>query len=372
MSSPDDILMLADEALDTSRDTVGTETADAAAPFVPDGTFIVPPEHLLTIDLPAMPPFRRELRRMIADRAPLLPRYLAWTAPAPCGDGTAAIAIARRDWLDVHVGRMERATEQILDAYAAPGMRRLRYRSPAARRAWAITLALWGAAILALLGTCIAVWAMDDITPGAPVSPPVPTAAYAPNAGITATIEALQPDALPSEGLVALAGLPDGTIRVEMETGDPDELRRTIRANEDTVGLAEVGQAQQNDGRFRVTYRLKTTGLQVANAAKMAAVLRAANRSEAIEAVQARLTREAASWGLQLSVLAPSNPSDGRLQFDIDLTGPQNDVLSAANAMESEGPPMRFDRWRLEPAATGGAADVRMSGTLQVPWAVRR
>ncbi len=365
MTAANTTLVLTDEARDTS---------EPLPPSVQGGAILVPAHATLDIALPAMPRTRRDMARLLQDHAPIAPEQIARTDAVPAAGETATVTVVRRGWLDDTIGRLERETGALLHARTADGAQAFRYRSPATKRAWSITLACWGAALIAFTAAGVSYFARvseprTEMVPG-PVSPG--SAEIPSGPGVAASILSMPYDGLPRDRLVAISGAQDGTVELQFDTQDPDELRREFAQEPALEGLAEGMQTQGRDGRFRVGYRSERAPIAPVASQVEADVLAAESRTEAIMAVRSRLGARTAGTGMQLAVLEPSGRAgEEPLQFDLEFSGSQGDVLAAVDAIESQAPPMRFGPWRLAPAKQGQPDTLRFSGTLTVPWTKR-
>ncbi|MGB7407919.1 MAG: hypothetical protein WA908_05390, partial [Pontixanthobacter sp.] len=192
--------------------------------------------------------------------------------------------------------------------------------------------------------------------------------------GIVSALRNQPFDALPGDLLTAVTGGGDEGITVELRTQDPDDLRTLLRADTALSAYREVGQTRGDDGVYRVLYSIEAASTVAAPKLfeTTAPILRGTDRADAIEKIRARLVAITTQNNVQLALLAPSDGApDGvtdALQFDVDLSGTQANVIDAIDTIESQAPPMRFVRWRLQPGAGDMSASVRLTGMLQVPW----
>ncbi|OBX19816.1 hypothetical protein A9995_04455 [Erythrobacter sp. QSSC1-22B] len=333
------------------------------------GIALIPASRCLEILLPRMPAGRRDLSRMLADHAPLLPRHLVWTNPVALPSGTARITVVRRDWLDRYVGGLERERGCMLEARTQHDRLSFLYASPATRRTRHVTMGAWLVSLVISAGILVALPSRggpsDRLTTTRTDEVVADPAFF--RVGVLETI-AGQPFAnLPAEWLKGVAVERDGSLRVELNAPDPDILRDTVVEQSLLSGYREFGQQRDSAGNYRVTYGLEpgSSPLAINRGTAQIAVLSARNIGEAIAQAEQALIAYTAQQGLQLGLLSSVPEGAGSLELTIELVGPQDNVLAAVQMIESGRPPMRFVEWEFTPDPAG----TRLAAILTVPWA---
>lgn len=361
MTMPDAPLLLSEQVQDPQ--------AVENRPDILLGAALVPSSQCLEVALPHAPTGRHDLLRMLLAQAPVLPQHLVWTSPIAESVNGAKITVVRREWLDRFVGDLERELGHMLEARTARDHLLFRYVSPASRRARSITLSAW---IAGLIVAGIAALAIPDRgqkldTPTAIGESVVSQNSEFAQIGILAAI-AGQPFGKLPDGLIAgISGNRDGGLLVILNTQDPDALRDLLTERRLLVGYRQLDQTRSRDGGYLVTYSLNEPS--VAQPAILTSdripILRARDAAVAIAVTERTLIAYTAEQGLQLGLIAPAANGEAKLEFDIELAGPQERVFAAVNAIESGSPPMQFGKWELKP----DRAEMRLTATLIVPWA---
>ena len=302
----------------------------------------------------------RHLRRAVAEAAPVVPDQLAWTRPRQLGAGQPAVTAVRRAWLDERLGLLERAAGGVLQPVAEADLAPFLYRSPAARRRLSVTLAIAALPLLQLaLLVAVPYWRESG---GVGSAPGMPAESLFARPGLAASVTALAAQLPPGATFAALGRDRSGAIRVELDTPDPERLRRGLVSRAFMPGLADSGSARLVGKAFRLTFG-GVLELPAPPDAGSASPLPAASAAAAATAATARLRALAGNAPLVVEVL-PGTAGPGQIAASVSVSGQQAAVLAYADRLESSRPVMRFGEWRLVPDAAG----VRLSGTVIVPW----
>ena len=334
-------------------------------PSVESGTLAVPRSDYVELTLPRRPASRRDLLDMLRETSPLDPARTAWSEPWVDGEGSVRVSLAKRDALDAMVGMVEDGRVRVDEVRTREGGSRFDYRTPAQRRRTAITaLCIGGAAIVLLVG----LYARASDEREGPQTSAVAIEATASLGSvfferslageIASLVAATDPVVRPSR----IERRNDGAIVLTVPTGDPDGTREAIDAGGSLPGFFEGGQTQTAPGLYALAYARPASGLDAVS--RRSDVLEAPNREGAEAQVRDLLATLPGSQRLRLGSASSSSQQSGLLVLPVELTGPQADVLLAAQRIEGAAPPMRFAEWSVELEGEG----VRLSGVLHVPW----
>ncbi|MGB3753237.1 MAG: hypothetical protein WA954_04980 [Parerythrobacter sp.] len=330
---------------------------------IDDGVAFVPSKHCLSLPLPHQPASRRALATLVDRTAPLRASELIWTGPDTEADGTSRIVLARRDWLDAHIGELEQLGYDIKSVRTHDTGLRFDYRTPAQKRRKAITCALGAVATIVAIAAAIVLVGQAE-----PDIPPVKQAIAAPMPDVfqaqslVAEVSAVSAILDPQLQLSSIARSREGALTLELRTIEPDGMREVIAQGNFLPRFVEATQKRSEQGDYVVAYRRPT--IEPVASATRVDVLSASGAATAEAQVRRLLGAYAQPRVLQMNLAPPLRQQGRLLVFPIDIVGPQADVLDMTSRIEALPPPMRFAEWSISPASGG----VRLSGLLYVPW----
>ena len=200
-----------------------------------------------------------DVQSALGVHAPLLLDRLVWGPPQEDGITGVVVTIARRDRIASISARFaDRAlpTASFTDANGVALDRRTDDRPSRGRATFAMLLA---ALVSVPATTAIGAWGLRQrIEPPASASAPMVEdgafAAVATRPTLTASLVRVGRSIPGGATLFAISGREDGSIALDIDTPDPDQLREQIRATPALQGFREQGQQRAGDARYRVTY----------------------------------------------------------------------------------------------------------------------
>lgn len=343
------------------RDRAGWRALPGMLASRPPVVAVVSAKASFALRLPDQTCTTRQLRRAVAKAAPVSPRQLAWTRPRQIGPGRPEITLVRRTWLNERLALLERETGQVLQPVAAHDLAPFLYRSPAARRRLAVTLAFVALPLLQLAF----ISAMPDwrgSATGLTGATSQSGAGALAGPGLAASVAAVAANLPPGTTIAALARDRAGILSIDVKTPDPEGLHNALPRRELAPGLAHTGKDRLEGKAFRMTFS-GVLALPVQAATARGALLHAKSPAAAAAAATSRIRGLASGAPLTVEALSAQTGPD-RISVQLAVSGPQAAVLAYANALESSSPVVRLLEWRLVPDASG----TRLSGTAVAPW----
>ncbi|NTZ42462.1 hypothetical protein G7A66_05045 [Altererythrobacter sp. SALINAS58] len=344
--------------------SVASPSDEVELPF--PSRLVVPAELCLMVQLSRRPNGAADFAGLLQEAVPLRLNALVWTEPF--GPDARSVIVVRRHEFEQFLANAQPENGVRLPAVTEEGEWPIGPASRPAPNIWLTYIIVAGSLVTILA-------AMSLASTGEPAVRNVTTekvrttSALLPDfPGLSATVLSYAGRSVQNGILTGITRTADGALELVYTATDPDELRGELAGNTTLAQFQPVSQSRAEEGMegYRVSLRADPQADGPLLAGNPIAAPNAAAAASRAEQVLLALGR---GKDIEMSLSRADTSRSGVLRHSLELSGPQQNVLSYVDDLESGNPPMRLSDWALSPQIKSrGPAEILLQGTLLVPW----
>lgn len=339
-----------------------SDEVDSSSP----SRLVIPAELCLKVQLPRQPNGAADFARLLQEAVPLRLDALVWTEPF--GPDARSVIVVRRHAFEQFVANAQTENGVRLPAVTEEGERPIGPASPPAPNIWLTCIIVAGSLVTIIAAMSLASTGKTDVR-NITTEEVRTTPALLPNfPGLSAAVLSYADTPVQNGALARISRTADGALELVYTATDPDELRSELAENTTLAPFQPVSQSRADEEieGYRVSLRADPQADVPLQAGTPIAAPNAAAAASRAEQVLLALGK---GKGIEMRLSRADTSRSGVLRHSLELSGPQQEVLSFIDDLESGNPAMRLGDWSLSPHIdSGGPAEILLQGTLLVPW----